>query len=380
MNRLILIGNGFDLAHKMKTSYYDFILWYLKKVCKASQERTYNDELVEVERIHSVPFTADLDSIISLKRFLEFIRDPSQNTNEPYVLFIKTDFIRNLMITCSEYNWIDIEQQYYLEVLNTLRGNFDQSEKHSIIKKLNDDLEYLKNQLKEYITTQVVNKDFDFLLSPYGDEITRGINYSDEANLTSADIDKIEELITEGKIKETSKGKITPQSTMFLNFNYTNTIENYLNNSFIISRLGYSPFINNIHGSAKTEIIFGFGDEVDDEYINLEKQNDNEFLRHIKSFYYFKSQDYKDLIRFIESDNYEVYIWGHSCGLSDRTLLNMIYQNQKCKSIKIFHHKKSEEINNYTQLTQEISRHFRDKQLMRKLIVPFDANNYMHQY
>ncbi|MGI4750703.1 MAG: AbiH family protein [Janthinobacterium lividum] len=31
MNRLILIGNGFDLAHGMKTSYNDFILWYLKK-------------------------------------------------------------------------------------------------------------------------------------------------------------------------------------------------------------------------------------------------------------------------------------------------------------------------------------------------------------
>ncbi|WP_406823950.1 AbiH family protein [Pedobacter sp. KACC 23697] len=29
MNRLILIGNGFDLAHQLKTSYNDFIVWYL---------------------------------------------------------------------------------------------------------------------------------------------------------------------------------------------------------------------------------------------------------------------------------------------------------------------------------------------------------------
>ena len=28
MNRLILIGNGFDLAHDLKTSYADFIDWY----------------------------------------------------------------------------------------------------------------------------------------------------------------------------------------------------------------------------------------------------------------------------------------------------------------------------------------------------------------
>ena len=28
MNRLVLIGNGFDLAHGLKTSYADFIDWY----------------------------------------------------------------------------------------------------------------------------------------------------------------------------------------------------------------------------------------------------------------------------------------------------------------------------------------------------------------
>lgn len=28
MNRLVLIGNGFDLAHKLPTSYQDFIDWY----------------------------------------------------------------------------------------------------------------------------------------------------------------------------------------------------------------------------------------------------------------------------------------------------------------------------------------------------------------
>lgn len=29
MNRLILLDNGFDLAHGLKTSYKDFIFWYL---------------------------------------------------------------------------------------------------------------------------------------------------------------------------------------------------------------------------------------------------------------------------------------------------------------------------------------------------------------
>lgn len=28
MNRLVLIGNGFDLAHGLKTRYEDFFYWY----------------------------------------------------------------------------------------------------------------------------------------------------------------------------------------------------------------------------------------------------------------------------------------------------------------------------------------------------------------
>ena len=31
MNRLVIIGNGFDLAHGLKTSYMDFINWYWER-------------------------------------------------------------------------------------------------------------------------------------------------------------------------------------------------------------------------------------------------------------------------------------------------------------------------------------------------------------
>ncbi len=30
-NKLVIIGNGFDLAHGLKTSYNDFIYWYLQQ-------------------------------------------------------------------------------------------------------------------------------------------------------------------------------------------------------------------------------------------------------------------------------------------------------------------------------------------------------------
>ncbi|RZL20538.1 MAG: hypothetical protein EOO96_24965, partial [Pedobacter sp.] len=57
MNRLILVGNGFDLAHGLRTSYKDFIIWYLVK-CFGNVSytpETYQDKLLQIEfkGIHS---------------------------------------------------------------------------------------------------------------------------------------------------------------------------------------------------------------------------------------------------------------------------------------------------------------------------------------
>ncbi len=71
---------------------------------------------------------------------------------------------------------------------------------------------------------------------------------------------------------------------------------------------------------------------------------------------------------------------GHSCGLSDRTLLNTIFEHKNCRSIKIFFHKKEDGTDNYTDIIQNISRHFNDKKLMRAKVVnkslcsPFPQN------
>ncbi|MFQ7372377.1 MAG: AbiH family protein [Phocaeicola vulgatus] len=35
INRIILVGNGFDLAHGLATRYADFINWYWEKIFKS---------------------------------------------------------------------------------------------------------------------------------------------------------------------------------------------------------------------------------------------------------------------------------------------------------------------------------------------------------
>ena len=53
---------------------------------------------------------------------------------------------------------------------------------------------------------------------------------------------------------------------------------------------------------------------------------------------------------------------GHSCGNSDRTLLNTLFEHENCVSIKPFYYQKDEENDNYSEITQNISRNFTDMQ------------------
>ena len=48
MNRLIIIGNGFDLAHGLKTSCKHFILSYLNEVWAKLSSGNYEDRLIRV--------------------------------------------------------------------------------------------------------------------------------------------------------------------------------------------------------------------------------------------------------------------------------------------------------------------------------------------
>jgi hypothetical protein len=130
----------------------------------------------------------------------------------------------------------------------------------------------------------------------------------------------------------------------------------------------YNNLINYIHGKLNENIVFGFGDEMDEDYKFIEDMDDNEFLRYFKSFQYVQNSNYKNVLKHVDSGWFEVFIMGHSCGLSDRTLLNTIFEHENCRSIKVFYYKNGA-YDNYTEIIQNISRHFNDKKLMRTKIV-----------
>ena len=60
-------------------------------------------------------------------------------------------------------------------------------------------------------------------------------------------------------------------------------------------------------------------------YLNFENKDNNELFKHIKSFEYSLRENYHKLLKILNHDEFQIQIFGHSCGVSDRTLLNQIF-------------------------------------------------------
>lgn len=370
INRLILIGNGFDLAHGMETSYLDFIFWYLEQALDQAGSRggPYNDLFLSIEHVGS---TTGLPGVKTLRDYVEYFCNAgfrymtksafksnaaSKDFYNPFKVSFPSTFFLRLLDRCSEARWVDIENEYYSFLKEVSFANSDKTQQ--IITDLNEKFCYLINLLERYISS-LPKPDVE----PEYKKIFRSPFHKNEFHGY-----------------ENMPKDFMPTETCILNFNYTNTPEQYLQSGqHIISDRPTS--INYIHGQCNqpdNPIIFGFGDELDKDYEKLESHKARDLFSYFKAFWYFKSSNYYNLIRFIDSNPYQVYIMGHSCGLSDRTMLNMIFENKNCESIKIFYHQYKGK-NNFTEITQEISRHFRNKQRMRELIVSFDKSSPMPQ-
>lgn len=165
---------------------------------------------------------------------------------------------------------------------------------------------------------------------------------------------------------------------LILDFNYTQTIKEYITDyekGIMPSNIIYI----NIHGilnDEKNPMIFGFGDELDENYKKIEKSRLNGVLKYIKSINYLKTSNYRKFLDFLELDYFQIFTWGHSCGMTDRTLLNHVFEHNNCVSIKPYYYKRyNEEIDsysdNYIEIVSNIARNFTDKNKLRDRVVNY---------
>ena len=383
MNRIIIIGNGFDLAHGLPTSYKNFIKWYIdKRVNDLSNchSNVNSDELckfrISEHTWHSYIFSnyGPLWNEILRKSLFKTIKGHSE-----YFQYNQSRFLEAITKCIEKNNWVDIEKEYY----NLLSKDFESSDNESI-EQLNRELECLKNNLivylnevekkliNEYIIDNNIKEKIFEPINPRDISIEAKEKFEFFKNNRLAHDSHYKSLLNKYNTykllkdidQRNSKELYLPDSILLLNFNYTKTADLYLPNEDIFK-------VNHIHGklSNPKSIIFGYGDELDENYKKLLKDNNNEYLKNIKSINYLNYTNYREMLSYIESAPYQIYIMGHSCGLSDKTLLNTLFEHKNCVSIKPFYYINAEGRDNYTDIVQNISRNFTDMKLMRDRVV-----------
>lgn len=364
MNRLIIIGNGFDLAHGLKTSYTDFIKWYWAQRVDSFQG---NDTNVSKDKLCTITIrdgdaTLSRWSLFYLK--YHYYRDIKSDDKYEQIQEIKeqsdrfifefSPLMERIDKSIETKGWVNIENDYYTLLKETIK---EQNCEYTA-KELNEQLAFLKNKLVEYLGTLEQPNRKDNLSS----------SMFSNFNLKDIAVSRKKEVMGKLGIREEDLGKtfirkrLRLKHTMLLNFNYTDTVEQLYGN------IGEC---NHIHGelSNPKNIIFGYGDELDKDFKEIEDMSDNELLKYAKSVRYLETGNYRDFLRFIEADLFQVFIMGHSCGNSDRTLLHTVFEHKNCVSIKPFYHKKEDGSDNYLELVQNISRNFNDKELLRDRVV-----------
>ncbi|REG99160.1 AbiH family protein [Flavobacterium aquicola] len=367
MNRLVIIGNGFDLAHGLPTSYRDFIddFWKnFKDKCKSDEYQNlisthdhYNGYYNGVNQIENFnDLKVNLENYSKENgHFYDSNAVVCRNSHNTIFAF-KSDFFKLINKKNSE-NWVDIENQYYkqLKIIAKHRSLSANEQKEQVVL-LNKEFEQVKSLLKAYLI-KTINKKYNWF-DLKNNEIEDHLK--EEPNIWEFLFDKKNKEYYENDVN------LNLEDTLFLSFNYTKTIENYS------SYMGNGFSCNYIHGELNNEelpIIFGFGDEMDEHYADIENLDDNEYLKNFKSIQYLEHSNYKNLYNFIEAEPFQVFIMGHSCGLSDRTLLSMIFENENCLSVKVYYYQMSKYSDNYTEIIQNISRHFKDKKMLRNKVV-----------
>lgn len=404
MNRIILVGNGFDLAHNLRTSYKDFMNWYwdewLYKL-RCCHTNKITDELCtfiirnrpgtwHTHMFHNVPLTSPPKGKVFIDKLMKEDSD--------FITIKICPFLENICNSIEEKNWVDIESEYYQCLLNT---------EQYPVKELNRQLEFIKTKLIEYLHTipqppkedtiealfkaPIHKKDISIsALQHWYDFVSARCNYNEgewaalfanyefdckqkpfaiygdmperyglqrQPHYTASEIERMFDL-------EYLPEALTPNKTLLLNFNYTTIADRYIPHTEAFS-------IIHIHGelSSPNSVIFGYGDDTDENYSTLEKKNDNEYLKHMKTAHYWEDENYRKMRSFMELAPYQVCILGHSCGISDRTLLNELFEHDNCVSIKPYYHVKGENKDDYLDKVNDISRNFTNAKKKRERVV-----------
>lgn len=342
--KILLIGNGFDLAHGLPTSYS----YFLDFCDKIKETLFFLESSNDDEWKKDIILNWDIDNSIKSKLY-EWDKNTNNNLNKLFIEIydnIKNNIWINYFLEKREQlgkNWIDFES----EISNVVQAfecvrNCTESGK-SIPR---SGIEGIKVEEVEtfidifegngskmfainYKTLGIFNK-YVKKMTVDLDRLIRALEI-----YISEFINKIEVLQKNDDIKD-----INPDCV--LSFNYSNTYERIYGQSNKIEYdyiHGKADITNNVN---TCNLVLGI-----DEYLEeCDRDNKLEFLP-FKKFYQriYKSTDssymeWVDEIRQNSECPYELYIFGHSLDKTDKDVLELLICNDNVQT-KIYYHRKS---------------------------------------
>lgn len=255
----VLLGNGFDLAHGLKTTYKDFM-----------------EFIVNVDRKTDDAYKDFLET----KELKDFASDCSRAYSGPFAAGY--DFSFKLFQSMRDEKWSDIEVEYFKSI------------ESGDIKKINESFERLKLLLQYYLS------------------------------------------IEETKVKNPLPGLSTflrKRDVRAISFNYTKTLEHYMDPKSIYY----------LHGKLFSEdnpIIFGYA-ATNEDIQKYSRRGRPEYLWNFKKMCYHQTNTFNRLIKYstpYQGNSNELWICGHSCGVSDTLILKELIEHDNIARVRIMYY------------------------------------------
>ena len=339
--KILLIGNGFDLAHGLPTSYKDFL-----DFCKMVRE-LYTYPIIDNEYNQKKLIDWNTDKTIKSKLlecyenrkncFEDKITTQCKELDELYDCIKENVWINYFLEREKSIgeNWIDFESEIsnVVQAIETLKGYIERDEDVLKIKDTKQQtiiyfLKIAKKSLQDVFNLKRIDG-FIEDISIELDKLIRSLEIYICEFVNEIDI-----------IKENDDIKtITPDYV--LSFNYSNTYERIYGQSKEVT-------YDYIHGKADIEnnvdtcnLVLGI-----DEYLEDDKNDKLEFIA-FKKFYQriYKSTDstymkWVEQIKKYPEVNHNLFIFGHSLDKTDRDILKLLRCNDNVTT-KIYYYRKN---------------------------------------
>ena len=341
---ILLIGNGFDIAHGLPTTYGDF-LKFMKVISSLFQYR-------------GIPRNFEwYDLNDGVKTVLEKNMSQNMNKTETELKLLecaKNNFWINYFLGHESFrreNWVDFEKEIS-KVVQEIEQSIDPSDDEVFLHTEND---YLEKCLKTYCQKAVIaGKSFTGNISYcYPDSYNISLlpkllkNHLDEL------IEALEIYLVEYVEPLINKNYISPDiqeiynTTKVVSFNYTHTY------SLIYDRYAGKTPIHYIHGEVRKNIeqhsinmVLGI-----DEYLNKEQRNKKltfiEFKKYYQRIFKGTGSEYKEWLKELENiaitgnKSSSLYVFGHSLDISDKDVLKELILAPYLKTTIYYHNEDS---------------------------------------